>query len=212
MTRSMPVILINDTVGTPFGMMEVRFLNYDGHSSITLDGSGNSGWPALGIPNTSTYITVNRVKMRVIITLVDEGDGFKINNLYASRWDSRPTDRWRKQKYLELKLGTNVSASAVKKICETLPTTASEWTRSKTWRTLDEIFDAGDKPTVQEVVNAGGGAAYAELDAEPDGTECQCDGCMDCGAGHGYQIDYGCGMPATRVLDGSRCLCDDCIN
>ena len=137
----MPATMINDIIDTPFGTMEVRFLNYDGHSSITLDGSGNSGWSALGIPDTSTYITVNRIKMRVIITLVDEGDGFKLNNLYASRWDSRPTDRWHKQKYLGLELGTNVSAAAVKKICETLPTIASKWQG-----------DCGTKPTRRTVM------------------------------------------------------------
>lgn len=130
--KSMPATLINDIVDTSFGTMEVRFLNYDGHSSITFDGSGNSGWPTLGTPDTSTYITVNRVRMRVVLTLSDEGSGFEIDHLYASRWETRPGDRWSKQRCLGLELGTNVSAAAVKKICETLPATANEWARDNT--------------------------------------------------------------------------------
>lgn len=51
---------------------------------------------------------------------------------------------------------------------------------------------------------------WRALPTVPEGTECECDGCMSCGEWDRPYHEDGCGMPATKVTMDGDFMCEEC--
>jgi len=126
--RSLPE---NGTIETPFGTMAVRFMFDGDNPTVTLDGNTDGA-----------FVTVNGVRVAAGLTLTDYGDGFELRRdehgdtrraLYACRREPKGTGPY----------SFDVSDSVRRKIRETLPALAAEWSKGR-----ERLFAAARRATV----------------------------------------------------------------